>query len=420
MKLLCIILTVMSWVVESKNSVSCQGTPPESCSAHYSCSYQKGTVCAGDVATLQLTSLGGITIEGVEVYMRSNKSAGAGVLTLKVNGQTVVTKSGTFKDWTGSYDNENFHAISLLSTAVAGAQEMEIRLEGMENSLYIEKYVITYTPVAPRTVTLFYGAREWGQLTEAQGGAGVVLPLVSDTANWYFAGWSDSDFGSSTSKSHTLYAAGERFYPSADCSLWAVFAWQPLKEKGYLIDLQSGTYLYVNSASNQALSGVPLEGKMAAADVDDKDLNQHYYVHFTDAQTAYITHVATGTPIGYSGTEMAPTASAWQVYHEGDQTLFYMTYENKTYVLWLNIQYNTDETSTYAGLLPATLGTSPMHLQYVQTTGENYYTCHPEWAQGMDRTAEDQSGVQDKARFLMHLGQYDLLLINGQKMIHQR
>ena len=38
----------------------------------------------------------------------------------------------------------------------------------------------------------------------------------------------------------------------------------------------------------------------------------------------------------------------------------------------------------------------------------------------MDRTAEDQSGVQDKARFLMHLGQYDLLLINGQKMIRQR
>lgn len=419
MKLLCIILAVMSWVVESKNSVSSQGTPPESCSAHYSCSYQKGTVRANDVATLQLTSLGGITIEGVEVYMRSNKSAGAGVLTLKVNDETITTKSGTFKDWTGDYDNESFHAISLLSTAVAGAQELEIQLEGTENSLYIEKYVITYTPVAPRTVTLFYGAREWGQLTEAQGGAGVVLPLVSDTANWYFAGWSDADFGSSTSKSHTLYAAGERFYPSADCSLWAVFAWQPLKEEGYLIDLQSGTYLYVNSTSNQALSGIPAEGKMAAADVDNKNLNLHYYVDFTDAQTAYITHEATGTPIGYSGTEMAATASAWKVYHEGDQTLFYMTYENKTYVLWLNIQDKTGSTF-YAGLLSATPGTSPMHLQYVQTTGENTFTCHPEWAQGIDRTAEDQSGVQDKARFLMHLGQYDLLLINGQKMIRQR
>ena len=105
MKLLCIILAVMSWVVESKNSVSRQGTPPESCLAYYSCSYQKGTVRANDVATLQVTSLGGITIEGVEVYMRSNKSSGAGVLTLKVNGQTVATKSGMFVEWVGSYDN---------------------------------------------------------------------------------------------------------------------------------------------------------------------------------------------------------------------------------------------------------------------------------------------------------------------------
>ena len=408
----------MSWVVESKNSVSRQGTPPESCLAYYSCSYQKGTVRANDVATLQLTSLGGITIEGVEVYMRSNKSSGAGVLTLKVNGQTVATKSGMFMEWAGSYDNENFHAISLLSTAVDGAQEMEIRLEGTENSLYIEKYVITYTPVAPRTVTLFYGARECGQLIEAQGGAGVVLPQVSDTANWYFVGWSDSDFGSDMSKSHTLYLAGERFCPSSDCSLWAVFAWQPLKEEGYMTELLTGTYMYVNSTGNKALSGIPAEGKMAAADVDNRNLNLHYYVDFTDAQTAYITHVATGTPIGYSGTQMAATASAWQVYHEGDQTLFYMTYENKTYVLWLNIHDSTEST-TYAGLLPAALGTSPMHLQYVQTIGENTFTCHPEWTQGIDRTAEDESGVQDKARFLMHFGHYDLLLINGQKMIRQ-
>ena len=408
----------MSWVVESKNSVSCQGNPPGNCDASYSCTYQKGTVRQNDVATLQLTSLGSITVEGVEVYIRSNKSSGAGVLTLTVDGEEIAKKEGAFITWVGYYDNAEYHAIELLTTPVQVVGEMEIELAGVENSLYIERYVITYTPAPTYSVTLMRGAGQWGVLTETQGGEGVVLPDVPDTANWHFAGWSEADFGVRRSLSHALHVSGERFYPSSDCCLWAVYVSQS-EGDGYMEEVQSGEYLYVNSVSSQALVGIPVNGMMSAALINETDLNQRYSIQFVDAQNAYITHVATGTPIGYDGSKVVVNASIWKVYHEGDQTLFYMTYENKNYVLWLNIQDKTEST-TYAGLLPATPGTSPMHLQYVQTTDENYYTCHPEWAQGMDRTAEDQSGVQDKARFLMHLGQYDLLLINGQKMIRQR
>ena len=62
MKMLIIILSVMSWVVESKSSVSGSGDIPTGVSASYSCSYQKGTVRANDEATLILTGMGGLKV----------------------------------------------------------------------------------------------------------------------------------------------------------------------------------------------------------------------------------------------------------------------------------------------------------------------------------------------------------------------
>ena len=80
--LLSIMSLVMTWTVETKSTISSSGDVPAQVAAEYACSYQKGSVRNGDSATLTLASMGGLTIERVEMYMRSNKSAGAGVISV--------------------------------------------------------------------------------------------------------------------------------------------------------------------------------------------------------------------------------------------------------------------------------------------------------------------------------------------------
>ena len=63
MNLLLVLLSVMTFTVETKNSVTTNGQCPDDMEVAYNCSYQKGQVRAGDVATLTLGNLGGIAQE---------------------------------------------------------------------------------------------------------------------------------------------------------------------------------------------------------------------------------------------------------------------------------------------------------------------------------------------------------------------
>ena len=99
--------------------------------------------------------------------------------------------------------------------------------------------------------------------------------------------------------------------------------------------LESGTYIYTNTATNKAISGAVSGGKLTSTLADTKDVNQHYYIEFNAAaDTATILHVQSGTYVGYSGTKLVAAESKWAVFHEGDKTGFYMTYGSKTYILW--------------------------------------------------------------------------------------
>ena len=143
MNLLLVLLSVLTFTVESKSTVSMTGDGvwPYDMEVAYDCSYQKGQVKAGDVATLTLGQLGGMVIEQIEVYVRSNKDAGAGTMEVKANGNIVSTKSGTLKNWVGQFDNQNYHAVSLLETGVAGVNDLIIQLTGTTSSLYIENFL---------------------------------------------------------------------------------------------------------------------------------------------------------------------------------------------------------------------------------------------------------------------------------------
>ena len=147
---------------------------------------------------------------------------------------------------------------------------------------------------------------------------------------------------------------------------------------------------------------------MQAASANRYDEMQQYYVEFASSSTAYITHAATHTPIGYKGTKMAAEATLWQVYHDGEETLFYTKVNNKTYVLWLEI-FDSQENSTYAGLIQAEPSKSPMRLLKALAKDSIIYSNYPDDPLGIEATRPDMP-----ARTL-RFGNYELRIENGKK-----
>lgn len=414
MKLLLVILSaVMSWFVTSKNAVSCEDSYPPYVDVSYTCTYQKGDVRAKDTATISFANLAGMTIERIEVFVKSNKSAGAGEFVVVANGQTVAAKTGSFMDWTGAYDNTSYHAVELLTKPIHGVNELSVALVGTINSLHIEKYVIAFTETASKTVTLMNGNDNYMTLKESFPGAGVEIPYLPDLSTWTFEAWSSAEFWETNQVSYSeLVYPGTKYFPSEDITLWAVYKYDQSPTSTYATDLTTDVYMYENSVSHQALRGVPKDGIMASVTANLHDEQQHYRIVFLGDTAAYITHEKTNTPVGYSSSaQLVSSASRWNVYHDGEQVLFYATINSKNYVLWPNL---VDEFGSvdYAGLVMAEPGPSPIRLRLTALPEHTVvYSCHPE-AQALDNVHEDG---QSEEKVLMRFGQYELILRNGQK-----
>ena len=408
----------MTWTVESKDVVKGSGEIPTGTAATYTCSYQKGTVRKGDVAVLQITGLQRETIQNVDVWVKSNKTAGAGVFTMTADGAVLATKSGSLKEWVGQYDNTNYHRVNLWSGSMTNKDKWIINLSGTENSLYIDRYEITYQPAPRYTVRLMNGGTLMEEVTETQGGAGVLLPLLKDTAGWSFMGWCDHEFWC-TNTMPDVALSGTRFYPNTDMTLWAMYVYEE-GEKGAVTELSDGDYLYANTAAqnNTALAGTPNEGGMTYAPINAYDEQLYYTMVFSaNRDTAYVTHKQTNTPIGYnSQAKMAAVRSPWSVYHNGEQTVLYTTIGSKTYVLWLNV-FDKTQTYQYAGLYQTSnvASATMMQLLYPAGTEEPVYTCHPESGLGIELTEEGTNGSSKEQ--VVQIGIYQLHIKNGKKYI---
>lgn len=413
MKLLLILLGVMTWTVESKNAVSGDGIWPYDIEVSYSNTYQKGQVRAADVAELTLGNLGGLTVEKIEVYVRSIQNGGAGRFDVIANGNGVASKEGTFKEWFGAYDNVNFHPLLLTEQPINSVSSLQISLTGTENSLYIEKYVIYWSPTEPHTVTLMRGRNVYDTMTEEHGMSGVALPKLNDEEVWKFAGWCRWEFWSA-SPDITIYKGGQKFYPDEDCSLWAVYRYDDSPEMVYQTELVTGTYVYMNSETNMAMTGAPENGRMESAAYNIANANQHYRVEFSEkGDSATIQHVKTGSYVGYKGTKLDSKPSKWCVFHKDDKTAFYMENNGKTYILWPDM---LDETQgDYTGLMPiknidqTTTVLMPVDAQPQESSIR--YTCHPESPQGL----ETVSGSADE--LIIPFGIYEIRIQNGKKSL---
>ncbi len=412
---LSILLAVMTLTVESKNSVSGSGEFPYDAEFSYTNTGRKGSVTDKDTATLRITKFDGLSVESVDVYVRSNQKSGAGVMTMDVNGAQVAKKEGSFKDWTGSWDNENYHAISLLSRTIHHVDEMTIRLVGTVSSLHIEKYVITYQQPLPRTVTLKNADKTYTTLTETTGLSGVTLPQLADQEGWSFVGWTPTECWNIDFQPE-MYAAGSKYYPTTDTTLWAL--WRKADgEISYATDLQTGEYLYVETTQLYAMSGVPESGIAGTAVMNAENVDQIYLITFDEtAQTATIRHQATGYYIGYSGTQLAATPSTWQVWHGGDKTIFYATISGKIYVLLPWTMYVEDSQYFFiSGMMKTNdLSCATTALLPVEEANRTIYTCHPEVGLGIDIVEQTD---EPKAETVIHLGTYRLIIRNGKKYI---
>ena len=413
---LTIILSILTLTVDNKNTVVATGDIPPSVQASYNCSFQKGTVRQGDEAVLELSYLAGMTISQVDVYIRSNQSGGAGTWSVIIDGQTVAMKNGSFDQWFGAYDNTLYHPLSLLPKTYQGVQEMTIRLQGSVNSLYIEKYVIAYTPAPAHSVTLMRGNEVYQTLTETTGGAGVFLPSMEDYNGWRFIGWSETEFRQ-TSTRPALIAPNTQCFLLEDAVLWAAYEAMLPEDSIYVSKLTDGEYLYVNTQSQMALSGVPdKNGQMVPGFMDRTALNQLYNFTFNAAKdTAYITHAATGAPIGYDyQCKLVTAASPWRVHHEGNETLLYATIANKNYVLWPD-KRDGNGNNPQTVLLPADPQSSMLKLVFQASENEQVYTCHPESGMAFERIQETQ-----KNEYVLPFGCYDLIIRNGEKELRMR
>ena len=413
MNLLLTLLTVMTFTVETKNSVTMDGQWPYDIEVAYNCSYQKGQVRAGDVATLTLGELGGIVVEKIEVSMRSNKEAGAGTFTVQANGNTVSTKSGSLKTWVGKYDNVNYHPISLLTSSVPNVQNLTIQLNGTTSSLFIEKYVITYGPAPSHTVTLMNGAEEYSTIKEEAGGQGILLPSLPSLEHWQFRGWTKTKYEQDVAELSTLYPSGTKFYPGEDMTLWAVYEYQA-EPHVYETDLVSGEYLYINTYDQRAMTGTPYNGKMDVALADIENPNQWYTVTFnTQRDSATIDYTATNIHIGYSGTKLAVKQSKWTVFHEGEKTAFHTTINGKTYMLFPGKE---DGTGDYTALVQVSdITQTPTALRSTTpVTVETRYSCFPERLEPIENTEAETHEI------MVPFGIYELHIQNGHKRLKIR
>lgn len=413
MNLLLTLLTVMTFTVETKNTVSMDGQWPYDIEVAYNCSYQKGQVRAGDVATLTLGELGGMVIEQIEVYVKSNKSAGEGTFEVQANGETVSTKSGSLKTWVGKYDNVNYHAISLLTSSVQNVQTLTVQLTGTTSSLYIEKFVITYGAAPSHTVTLMNGAEEYSTIKEEAGGQGILLPTLPSLEHWQFVGWTKTKYEQDVAELSSLYPSGTKFYPGEDMTLWAVYEYQA-EPHVYETELVSGEYLYINTYDQKAMTGVPENGKMGVLFADIEDTNQWYTVTFnTTGDSATIDYTATNIHIGFSGTKLAERQSKWAVFHEGEKTAFYTPINGKTYMLFPGKE---DGDGEYTGLIQVNDVTqTPTALRSTTpVTVETRYSCFPGRLEPIENTEAETHEI------MVPFGIYELHIQNGHKRLKIR
>ena len=143
-------LPIVSYTVMSKNELLVSGEEPMGSKATYSSTYnRRNQLIAGASATLTLTGMKGVKVRSITLHMHSNKSSGAGRLTVLNDTSTVWTiENAPFSSpsWGGAYTTDTAKVFHLFTPSLECGEQWQIRIEASVNSLYIMRYDIEYEP----------------------------------------------------------------------------------------------------------------------------------------------------------------------------------------------------------------------------------------------------------------------------------
>lgn len=215
----------VTYTVASTTSVTATGTAPTGSTATFKNTYtrDKSQLTEGNTATLTLSGFSGYKISTVVLSMHSNSKKGAGTFSMVVGATTLaaINSNTNFNKW---YDNTSFGtgyrdvtvALNEPDYLVQANENIVITIKASINSLYIEKYIITYANSSTaEQVKVTFDSNGGSDVSDQtiEKGTKATRPDVAPTYVGYeFLGWFEKDsdtpfdFDTEINESITLYA----------------------------------------------------------------------------------------------------------------------------------------------------------------------------------------------------------------------
>lgn len=146
---------IATYTVTSTSAVSVSGVTPSGSSATYSSTYSsKCQLTKGSSMTLTLSGYEGMIVKGITLSMKSNKSSGAGYLSVKA-GTTTLSSIGSSNSgvdfntasWHGGWSQSYVNVKPTLSNnayTVKDGEDLVIVIGATANSLYCQSFTIEY------------------------------------------------------------------------------------------------------------------------------------------------------------------------------------------------------------------------------------------------------------------------------------
>lgn len=356
----------VTYTLSSTTTIEQSGTPPESSVATYdrtTTTGKKGQMTAGNSTRLELKGWDGCTIKRVELQMHSNTRSGAGSLSLVIGNDTlwqIDNQPFSDKSWAGEYSTD-WRTVAISTNFLVKEKEcIEINISATENSLYINSYTIYYDPpVVPQcyTVTFYTGLDTCPfTLTQSAPDEPLILPILQDTAKWYFLGWTEVEVLDNQLIT-PLLSAGDTYLPRKNMTLWSVYSNQ--RENKAVSEYISGQYAIAmySEYTDREEKGILMNGYVQNGVVSTQPVwlqrnsdgvyciystlkeNVLYDVQFYEDSTVSIMHDDTKGMIGYKGNKLFTVDTLWQyrVLEDGSLAIYY-PYEDDYYALYMGFQ----------------------------------------------------------------------------------
>lgn len=317
----------------------------------------KGHLTADAVAELDVTGLPAGMVTSVLVYMRSNKSAGAGQVSLTLGGTQLFAFSGPFADWQGTGYSQNYLPFAAIGPWRVGQEDfLHLHIAATENSLYLGQVEIEYTPDPPVIQCAELRCMQDGSvlhslLCEEVAGDGVVLPdmvegarIVTHNGQTYrFVGWTDQPVDNASVPPFTVLPQRRYYITSAQTVLFALYRLQTgnalvtrndLSDGEYAVALDTGTGLLAVAAGRVTSGVVPAQTAAFGRDEEGRILwntpavpEEERYVLTVRDDSVTLYHPYSNSYLGYNNSgSLSPSKRAWAWQATGKGTV--MLYHN--------------------------------------------------------------------------------------------